>query len=408
MLNDVFCIPSAYCILEMNFRTFYVVALLLAGVLFMMFIISRSRDRERLQRQELAKLRLAVDSAYEHIVVTATDGTLLYANKAVERITGYSLKEIIGTKAGKKWGGLMPKEFYVQLWKVISIQKKTFSGEIKNRRKNGEEYYAEVNISPVLDDNGNILNYVGVERDITKEKELDQAKSDFISISSHQLRTPLTVIKGYLSMLMEKTFGAMDDKQMEILSKVYESNEREIGMVQDLLNMSRIEAGRMTFDFVPDDMQLLAASVVDELSNAAKEKGLELRFLKPEQPLPLVNMDAPKLRQVMSNLVENSLKYTPRGYTQVALSVQGKKVRFEVQDSGMGIKPEEMPVIFSKYSRGSDTSSKTKTIKGTGLGLYVGKMIIDAHKGRIWAESAGEGQGSRFIFELPVAPKAKR
>ena len=112
-------------------------------------------------------------------------------------------------------------------------------------------------------------------------------------------------------------------------------------------------------------------------------------------------MDKDKLRQVIMNLIDNSIKYTPSGFVKIALEAKGKNLRFTLEDSGLGIKPEEMGQLFQKYSRGSETAGKAKVIKGTGLGLYVCKMIIDAHKGKIWAESTGEGKGSKFIFEVP-------
>jgi signal transduction histidine kinase len=234
-------------------------------------------------------------------------------------------------------------------------------------------------------------------------KKLDRAKSDFISIASHQLRTPLTVIKGYVSMMLEGSFGELNQKVDENLYKVYESNERLIHLVEDLLNISRIESGRLQFNFEETDLTAMAESVIEELSASAKKKKLYLHFTPPKTVLPKINLDAEKLRQVFMNLVDNAVKYTKRGGVTVTMEKVGEKISCCVSDTGMGISADDLPNLFKRFSRGADTS--LVHTEGTGLGLYVGKMMIEAHQGRIWAESAGVNRGSKFCFELPLIIK---
>jgi PAS domain S-box-containing protein len=143
---------------------------------------------------DLEKFKLAVDNASDHIVITDPDGVILYANRAVEKITGYSHSEVIGNKPSL-WGKQMPEEFYNNLWKTIKEEKTNFIGELNNRRKNGEIYVAEASISPILNSNNKVIFFVGIERDITLLKEISDAKTEFVSVASHQLRTPLTGIK---------------------------------------------------------------------------------------------------------------------------------------------------------------------------------------------------------------------
>jgi len=239
-------------------------------------------------------------------------------------------------------------------------------------------------------------------------KKLDQAKSEFISIASHQLRTPLTVIKGYISMMLEGDFGEMTPIEKESLRKVYESNERLINLVENLLNVSRIESGRLLFNFQDKDLGVLVASVFEELTKMAQNKGLNFVLNKPTDASLLVSMDEEKLRQVIMNLTDNAIKYTKKGNVIVSLeelplnkSILGKRsVKFVVSDSGMGIRDVDLPNLFKKFSRGTGTS--LIHTEGTGLGLYVAKKMIAAHKGKIWAESLGENKGSRFCFELPT------
>lgn len=231
-------------------------------------------------------------------------------------------------------------------------------------------------------------------------KKLDAAKSEFISIASHQLRTPLTVIKGYISMMLEGNFGVLTKPETESLEKVFLSNERLIQLVENLLNISRIESGRLQFDYKQVDLNKMAESVIEELSGNAKKKNLILQFKPPAKPVAELKLDEEKIRQVMMNLIDNGIKYTKQGSVTVKLEQTDKKVQFSVADSGMGIRPEDMANLFKKFSRGTGTS--LIHTEGTGLGLYVARMMIEAHHGKIWAESDGEGKGSKFCFELPV------
>ncbi len=231
-------------------------------------------------------------------------------------------------------------------------------------------------------------------------KKLDAAKSDFISIASHQLRTPLTVIKGYISMMLEGSFGKLTTNEKESLIKVFESNERLINLVENLLNISRIESGRLLFDFKPVQLEKMVASVIDELSAYAKRKNLYLDFKKLSESLPKVKIDQEKIRQVIMNLVDNAIKYTKRGGVTIELKEADKNIRCCISDTGLGITKEDLPNLFKKFSRGQGTI--LVHTEGIGLGLYVADMMIRAHHGKIWAESMGKGLGSKFYFEIPV------
>lgn len=238
-----------------------------------------------------------------------------------------------------------------------------------------------------------------------KLKKLDQAKSEFISIASHQLRTPLTVIKGYISMMLEGNFGPLSKKVKDPMEKVFLSNERLINLVEGLLGVSRIESGRMQFEFKKEYLENVVVSVVDELNENAVKKNLMLLYDAPKKALPEVNIDQEKIRQVILNLIDNGIKYTKEGVIKVTLEEIGKKVRFCVFDSGVGIREEDFHNLFKKFSRGQGVS--ILNTEGTGLGLYVAKEVIKAHGGKIWAESWGEGQGSKFCFEIPTAKSSK-
>ncbi|MDO8260135.1 MAG: ATP-binding protein [Candidatus Magasanikbacteria bacterium] len=235
--------------------------------------------------------------------------------------------------------------------------------------------------------------------------KLDEAKSEFISIASHQLRTPLTIIKGYISMILEGNFGELTPGEKESLDKVYASNERLIQLVENLLNISRIESGRLQFDYRVMQLETIVDSVIEELEPKAKGKGLKFTYKKTKKKLPAINIDEEKIRQVVMNLVDNAIKYTRKGNVTVTLVPAksrdpkiGDCLQFSVSDSGMGISSEDLPNLFKKFSRG--TGSSLVHTEGTGLGLYVARQMIEAHRGRIWAESKGENKGSKFCFKI--------
>jgi len=243
-----------------------------------------------------------------------------------------------------------------------------------------------------------------------KLHQLDKAKSEFISIASHQLRTPLTSIKGFGSLLLEGTYGEVPETQRGALEKIYISNERLIQLVEDLLNISRIEAGRMEFDFQEAQIEDLADEAAKTLELSAKAKNLYLDWQKPSIAMPKVKLDATKIKEVISNMIDNAIKYTQKGGVTVRLEknsawdTEHKQhkdfVRVKVCDTGIGMDQEEIQMIFEKFQRGKQVSHYHTD--GTGLGMYIGKKIVAEHKGKIWAESDGKGKGSRFILELPV------
>lgn len=236
-----------------------------------------------------------------------------------------------------------------------------------------------------------------------KLKKLDTAKSEFISIASHQLRTPLTVIKGYMSMLLEGSFGKLCKRKLDPLEKCYESNERLINLVENLLNISRIESGRIQMSFTPVEIADIAEMIIDELHPHARRKNIKLSLKKPKQPLEKIMVDREKLRQALMNLVDNAIKYTRNGEVRIELKDIGDKIQICVIDTGTGIAPDLMPLLFKKFSHGFGPRTKYHT-EGTGLGLFVTKQMVDMHKGKIWVESRTEGKdrGSRFCIQIPL------
>lgn len=231
-------------------------------------------------------------------------------------------------------------------------------------------------------------------------KKLDQAKSEFISIASHQLRTPLAAIKGYISMLKEGSYGPLSEKQAGPMDNVFQSNERLIKLVNDLLNLSRLEAGKLEFKPESASLKELISGVVEELKINANKKGLYLKIENPEISLPKIIADVDKLRQVFLNIIDNAIKYTEKGGITIKAKILNTKYQIQISDTGDGIAKEEIENLFQMFLRGSAGSQSQG--EGSGVGLYVAKKFVEMHRGKIWAESAGKGKGSTFFIELPI------
>lgn len=233
-------------------------------------------------------------------------------------------------------------------------------------------------------------------------RRLDNAKSEFISIASHQLRTPLTAIKGFVSLLLEGAYGKLEPTVADTLDKVYLANGRLMRLVENLLNISRIESGRIQYQFAPVQLESIITELKDIFILAAKNKGLDLVITLPSAPLPLISIDAAKIREVISNLIDNAIKYTNTGKVEVQVRAAAGGAEVEVSDTGMGMDAEDLMHLFGKFERGKVAANVN--VSSTGLGLYIGKRFVEAHGGRIQAASPGPGQGACFTVFLPNEP----
>ncbi len=229
-------------------------------------------------------------------------------------------------------------------------------------------------------------------------QELDKLKSEFLSFASHQLRSPLTAIKGYASLILEGTYGKIDKKAQEPVDRIFQSSNALASMVEDFLNISKIEQGGMKYDFQMTDFKKLVETVIAEQEPNVKNRKLELKFEAQKGINYDVKIDAGKIKQVIMNLVDNSVKYTPKGSVSLLLRETDHALQLEIRDTGIGFNKETLPKLFAKFSR--EKNANKINIQGSGLGLYLAKEIIEAHHGKIWAQSQGEGKGASFFVEL--------
>lgn len=368
--------------------------------------LRKQKERFEALAEDLKKFKLAVETASDQIIITNPDGVILYANKAVEDITGFSRKETIGNRISSKGlgGGMMDQKFYSQLWYVISEEKKPFIGEITNRNKKGQEYTSQVRISPILGEDGNILFFVAIRHDVTKERENERLKNEFIDIASHELRTPMTLIKGYASMILEEFGSEIPEIAQKQLTTILKNSERLIAMVNDMLDISKIESG--TMDTLKQQESIDLLDLFQELQNdfspLLKEKKVNLNLLfseKDVRPKAIFNYNA--LKRVFTNIIGNALKFVPEGKGRIDVRLRKKnKQWYEIAiiDNGPGIRAEDQKKIFQKF--GMVGTPLNHTTGGTGLGLSISKNIIEHGGGSLWVESA-EGQGASFLFTIP-------
>jgi PAS domain S-box-containing protein len=373
------------------------------GVTGFILDISQQKALEAELQAERDRLDAMLTNVGDAVIVTDAEGTIEYVNPGWERLNGYSAGEALGKTPHIIQSGEHPPKFYVEMWRTISSGR-TWRGEVVNCRKDGTHYDAALTIAPVLDDAGKVINYVGVQHDISALKEVDRLKSQFVSDVSHELRTPLTNIRLYLDLLARSPDDPVrSNRYLETLSR---ESERLASLIDDLLSLSRLDAEAVPFDPKPLDIESLLRALADDRKTMAAKRGINLS-MDPHASSPMTVGDERLLSQVFTNLLTNAMNYTPDGGEIVLrtdeLSEDGKTwVLVVVEDTGLGITQEELPMIFGRFFRGS--ASHATNAPGTGLGLAICKEIVERHSGRITVASEGiPGQGSCFTVWLPKA-----
>lgn len=337
---------------------------------------------------------------------------MLFASKAAENITGYKQEEILGNTP-RLWGGLMSHKFYIDFWKKIKSGE-SFDGEIINRRKNGEVYYAIAHIDPIFGENKEIIGYIGTEEDISKLIKIDQAKSEFVSLASHQLRTPLTGIEWTIELFARKEQLTEEGKQY--LKDIKYSTQRMSMLVKLLLNVSRIESGRIGVNPEPLDIVEFINIYLHGTIGLSQNKKVSLVFLKHPQKLNITT-DKNMIGYIVQNLITNAIEYTSAdGNVEIILEENKDFFTLEVKDTGIGIPKEEQKNIFRKFVRASN--AVTAKTDGNGLGLYIVAEAVKLLGGKISFKSPtiiqkdSEGKevekGTMFIVQLPLVAQAQK
>lgn len=365
--------------------------------------IAKERARAENLVQELEKFKLATDNSSEHIVITDADGKILYANKAAERNTGYSQKEIINNRPSL-WGKQMTKDFYQKMWDVIKTRREAYTGELTNRRKSGELYEVKISIDPILDRTGKVIFFVGIERDISEEKELERMKTEFLSVASHQLRTPLGGMRWSLEMLLGGDYGKLTDKVSAVTKDLYVNNMRMIDLVNDLLDVSRIDQGEDFDNPEAVDINEELQSIEKEFASLIDSKKLKL-INKLDKKVGAIRADKQKIREIFDNIISNSVKYNKwNGKIWLTTSKVSDGVRVVVRDNGIGVSRKDMGRLKTRFFR-AENAIKSE-VEGSGLGLYVANKYVDEWGGTLHISSEPDKGMTVEIF-LPHKLKLK-
>lgn len=360
-----------------------------------------ARVIDRTMELELERKRTAavLDTAGEGIILTDPDGHIQYINPAMERLTGFQNDEVVGQNSRLWQSGQTSPALYHEMWTHIK-RGHIWQGELVNRRKDGTLYDAALTIAPLTDAAGQITGFVGVQRDITHQKELDRLKDEFVSNVSHELRTPIANVKLYLSLLTR----GKPEKQPEYLQTLRRETARLEQLIEDLLDLSRLDLGTTKTELGPIDLATLLAPLVADRSALASARQLTVDY-QAEPGRVMAVADSTLLVQVASNLLTNAINYTPAGGTVSVIigwqqSEDQRWATFSVKNSGPGISEADRPHLFERFYRGE--AGRKSGAAGTGLGLAISRQIVDRLGGRITVDSQ-PGQGAVFTVWLRPA-----
>jgi signal transduction histidine kinase/ActR/RegA family two-component response regulator len=285
------------------------------------------------------------------------------------------------------------------MWDAV-LRGDRWRGEVINRRKDGSVYDADLTAAPILSNEGEIIGLIGSHRDMTRIKEVERLKSQFVSNVTHELRTPLTNIRLYQRYLREGRRPDLQERFFEILDR---ETTRLMRMIESLLDLSRLETGIRPFESEILDLNELAGKVVDDYSAQANERGIALDFV-PSGASALTKAGRDQITQALTNLLSNALNYTPQGGSiRVATGISGHMVTVSIRDTGYGIPPEEMQQVFERFFRGE--AARKSGAPGTGLGLAIVKQILEMHSGTIHIDSQ-PGEETTVTVALPATEEA--
>lgn len=345
---------------------------------------------------EKNKFNEILSSIIDGIIALDFNKNIMFVNKASEELTGFRESEIHGTPIDKvihlfvEQEEILPKTYCSE----------SFSQTAKLIGKDGKQTRVNLMTTQVGGTVSTNLNCILILHDLSKEEELEQMKLDFVSMASHELKTPLTSIVGYLSVFLNENKNTVPKESLDLLDKAFVASTQLQTLIANLLSVNKIEKEQLSVSPEPVEYLPILSKAVTDLSSLANQKNIVLTLIPPNEALPKVLADPIRIGEVITNLVANAINYTnPNGKVEVFVKVSPNEVLTAVSDNGVGIPKEAIPHLFNKFFRVSNQLQQAS--KGTGLGLYIAKSIIEKLHGKIWVESE-VGKGSKFYFTLPI------
>jgi PAS domain S-box-containing protein len=370
---------------------------------------------------EKLKFQVIINSIKDGVILVDDQGVIQLCNPAGATITGWPVEEVTKLSIQAVMTFVDDKgETLKEHQNPFSIVFKTgehfrdTKANLVNREK--KQIALNIDVTPLLDTDGNVTGAIAVFRDVSQERAEEAQRGDFISTASHEMRTPVAAIEGYLALALNEKVSTIDNRARDYLEKAHSATQHLGQLFQDLLTSAKAEDGRLTSHPAVVEIGALLEQITSDLRFAAEKKGLFVEFtlgstdstidaskgttsgVKTVRPLYYTYADGDRLREVITNLFDNAVKYTPEGKITIGLTGDDKVVQFYVRDTGPGIPAEDVDHLFQKFYRVDN--SATRTIGGTGLGLFICRKIVELYQGRIWVESE-VGKGSTFYINLP-------
>lgn len=387
------------------------------------FISQQDKQMSKLSgmlRTNQTQSAILIQSIADGVIVTNTEGQITLMNRAASNMTGWTTEEAAGTevklvvKVRRDDGSEIPEEEYP--FTAVLTHKAFINSTLQITSRHDKKQVISLVISPVVTASGEVYGAVAVMRDVSEQRAAEKQSAEFISTASHEMRTPVAAIEGYLALALNDHVSKIDGKARDFLEKAHMSTEHLGLLFQDLLTSAKAEDGRLSSHAVVVEMGDYLEQLTNDLRFTATKKGLAVEFVlgTPEaalidashssgaakvlKPLYYTYADPDRMREVITNLFDNAVKYTEKGKISVGLTGNNNIVQLYVRDTGPGIPTDDIPHLFQKFYRVDN--SATRTIGGTGLGLFISRKIVELYNGRIWVESE-LGHGSTFFINLP-------
>lgn len=346
------------------------------------------------------RLEAFLELSHDGIIILDKDNNVLRINDSITAITGYTKSEVIGQQISNVFKCEKYQETGLSFGLAfLTDQKPDYYEEVTFTTKDGRPIDLGVHFGRAKKHEGHRGASLILIRDLTKIHAAESLEHDFVSMTSHQLFTPLSIIRGHISMLLDGDVGKMSEKQNYFLNQSLQATKRMVHLVSELLSISRLEERKITLNFTTIKINELIPSLIDEMMPLSAHKKIKMTYKKPSVSLPAISVDTEKISQVLQNLIDNAIKYTPNGGTvTVACEPRAHDVLISITDSGIGVPTGETAKLFQRFYRCANAVNVDS--KGTGLGLYIARVIVERHNGKIWVEST-EGKGSTFYIALP-------